>query len=255
MRRSVTKINWHPDANEGRVAVAYAKLKFQSKDSTLMPKHSYIWNLTNPNVPEKTLEPNSPLCTITYNPKIPENIVGGAYDGSLNFFANNVGHSSGVLKPQIVTTLENSHHDPVYDVYWQASGKVGKECVSTSTDGYVLWWDMRMPNMPTEKHQLTHEFDDGNGNKSTKVLGGTSMEYNADAGPQKFLIGTEQGYILNVNKRKQIETNFRFGTQMGKHHGPVYALERNPFIHKYFMSVGDWQAKMWCEEGVFNPIM
>jgi hypothetical protein len=21
------------------------------------------------------------------------------------------------------------------------------------------------------------------------------------------------------------------------------------------MSVGDWQAKMWCEEGVFNPIM
>lgn len=81
------------------------------------------------------------------------------------------------------------------------------------------------------------------------------MEYNADAGPQKFLIGTEQGYILNVNKRKQIETNFRFGTQMGKHHGPVYALERNPHIYKYFMSVGDWQAKMWCEEGVFNPIM
>lgn len=152
MRRSVTKINWHPDPSEGRVAVAYAKLKFQSKDSTLMPKHSYIWNLNNPNVPERTLDPNSPLCTITYNPKIPENIVGGAYDGSLNFFAASVGHSSGVLKPQIVTTLENSHHDPVYDVYWQASGKVGKECVSTSTDGYVLWWDMRMPNMPTDKH-------------------------------------------------------------------------------------------------------
>lgn len=32
-------------------------------------------------------------------------------------------------------------------------------------------------------------------------------------------------------------------------------MERNPHINKYFMSIGDWQAKMWCEEGVFNPIM
>jgi hypothetical protein len=28
MTRSVTKINWHPDPSEGRLAVAYAKLKF-----------------------------------------------------------------------------------------------------------------------------------------------------------------------------------------------------------------------------------
>jgi hypothetical protein len=51
MTRSVTKINWHPDPSEGRLAVAYAKLKFQSKDSSLMPKHSYIWNLAIPKVP------------------------------------------------------------------------------------------------------------------------------------------------------------------------------------------------------------
>ena len=81
------------------------------------------------------------------------------------------------------------------------------------------------------------------------------MEYNTEAGPNKFLIGTEQGYIMNIMKRKTIETQFRFGFSQGKHHGPIYALERNPGVIKYFLSVGDWQAKIWCEEGVFNPIM
>lgn len=37
------------------------------------------------------------------------------------------------------------------------------------------------------------------------------MEYNTEAGPNKFLIGTEQGYIMNIMKRKTIETQFRFG--------------------------------------------
>ncbi len=38
-----------------------------------------------------------------------------------------------------------------------------------------------------------------------KLLGGTSLEYSQDAGPLKYLIGTEQGYILQANKRKQVE--------------------------------------------------
>jgi dynein intermediate chain 2 len=135
------------------------------------------------------------------------------------------------------------------------SGKAGRECVSTSTDGQVLWWDMRQPDEPIERHTLDHNFGDET-NKNVKICGGTSMEWNNEAGPGKFLIGTEQGVIMLVNKKqKKIETNFRFGTVQGRHHGPVYRIERNPHIQKYFMSVGDWQAKMWCEEGVFNPIM
>ena len=57
-----------------------------------------------------------------------------------------------------------------------------------------------------------------------KVLGGTSLEYNSDAGPLKYLVGTEQGYILQANKRKQVEITQRFGLDLGKHHGPVYSL-------------------------------
>jgi dynein intermediate chain 2 len=267
VRRAVTKINWHPDANEGKVAVAYARLKFQPKDGGLMPKQAYIWNLNNPNTPELTLEPTSPLCTLTYNPKIPESIVGGCYDGSLNFFDTRMGSSGGTLRPTMMTKLENSHHDPVYDVAWLTAGKAGKECVSTSTDGQILWWDMKREekpaeykgiqiiDRPVEKHDLFLDVGNAETGKSMKLMGGTSMEYNVDAGPTKYLVGTEQGYTMLVSKRKQIETSQKFGLGQGKHHGPVYALQRNPQINKYFMSVGDWQAKIWCEEGVFNPIM
>lgn len=82
------------------------------------------------------------------------------------------------------------------------------------------------------------------------------MCYNAEAGPTKYLIGTEQGCILQAQKKKdKIDIQFRYGFNggTGKHHGPVYALTRNSQV-KYFLSVGDWSAKIWSEE-LFSPIM
>ncbi len=89
-----------------------------------------------------------------------------------------------------------------------------------------------------------------------KVLGGTSLEYNTDAGPLKYLIGTEQGYVFQANKRpgKPVEVSHRFGLDSGKHYGPIYALQRNPNQTKYFLTVGDWSAKVWCED-LKTPIM
>ena len=87
------------------------------------------------------------------------------------------------------------------------------------------------------------------------MLGGTSLEYNADASPLKYLVGTEQGYILQANKRKQVEINLKFGLDQGKHHGPIYNIERNPGHLKYFLTVGDWSAKIWCEDLKSHPIM
>ena len=87
-------------------------------------------------------------------------------------------------------------------------------------------------------------------------MGGTSLEYNTDAGPMKYLVGTEQGYILQANRRpgRPVEVNLRFGLDSGKHHGPVYSVQRNPSATKYFLTVGDWQAKIWSEE-LKTPIM
>jgi len=35
------------------------------------------------------------------------------------------------------------------------------------------------------------------------VLGGSSLEYNIEAGPAKYLVGTEQGVVLQLNMRKR----------------------------------------------------
>jgi len=258
-KRSATKIAWHPETSEMRVGVTYSMLRFQQMPVD-MPRESYIWNLNDPNFPEKTLLPPSPLCTLAFNHKNSDIVVGGSYNGSLSFFDTRSGNSAGVVKPFMTTVLEKSHHDPVYDVYWLTLGKSGTECVSSSTDGTLHWWDTNKKSegrdirVPTESLLLEESIPDDKGETKTKILGSTSLEYNADAGPLKYLIGTEQGYIVQANKRKTIEVQNRFGYDNGKHHGPVYSLHRNPAHAKYFLSVGDWCAKVWSEEQK-SPIM
>lgn len=255
VKRAVTKIAWHPDATELRCGVSYAMLRFQKMPQG-MPRESYIWNLNSPNFPEKTLLPPSPLCCMSFNHKSPEIIAGGSYNGSLSFFDVRQGNSSGVVKPFLTTILEKSHHDPVYSVEWLTLGKTGSECVSTSTDGRILWWDIKgeEPRCPTEQLVLEEEFIDEYGTSRKKILGGTSLCYNSEAGPLKYLVGTEQGFLLQAQKRKTIEIQYKYGMEGGKHQGPVYSVQRNSGLNKYFLSVGDWSAKIWSED-LKSPIM
>jgi len=48
-----------------------------------------------------------------------------------------------------MTPIEHSHRDPAYKTIWLQS-KTGTECFSSSTDGQVLWWDIRKLGQPTE---------------------------------------------------------------------------------------------------------
>ena len=46
--------------------------------------------------------------------------------------------------------IEKSHRDPVYDLCWLQS-KTGTEFASVSTDGQILWWDLRKLTEPMER--------------------------------------------------------------------------------------------------------
>lgn len=48
---------------------------------------------------------------------------------------------------------------------------------------------------PTDTLQLATDSKGGG-----MVLGGSSMEYNQEAGPTKYLVGTEQGIVLQVSQ-------------------------------------------------------
>lgn len=61
----------------------------------------------------------------------------------------------------------------------------------------MMWWDTRRLGEPTDTLQLATDSKGGG-----MVLGGSSMEYNQEAGPTKYLVGTEQGIVLQVNQTR-----------------------------------------------------
>ena len=146
--------------------------------------------------------------------------------------------------PQGSSLIEKSHHDPVSDVFW-VSSKTGHQCASVSTDGQMFWWDTRKLGEPIDSLHLAAD-SKANG----MALGGSSLEYNTEAGPTKYLIGTEQGIVMSVNLRNRKINNgvSIYDSGHGKHHGPIYSIQRNPTHSKFFMTIGDWTARIWAED-------
>jgi dynein intermediate chain 2, axonemal len=51
---------------------------------------------------------------------VPETLVGGCYNGMISFF--DLRKSSAAIHHAVEeSVIENSHHDPVYDVFWISS--------------------------------------------------------------------------------------------------------------------------------------
>ena len=254
--RTVTSINWQPEGSS-KFAVAYSDLKFQNpkfmgSSGSSLPCQSYIWDMNNPNTPEMELVPPSPLVCLRYNPKSTDTLVGGCYNGLITFFdTRKPGGVTGIFSPESTSIIEKSHHDPVYDVFW-VSSKTGNQCVSVSTDGQMHWWDARhLDAGPTDSLLLT-----AGGDTLNTKMGGSCMEYNTEAGPTKYLVGSEQGTVLSINLRNRKQNNGIVVYDMGpgKHHGPINSIQRNPSNSKFFMTVGDWTARIWGED-LKTPIM
>ena len=191
--------------------------------------------------------PPSPLCCLRYNPKSSDTLVGGCHNGTIAYYdlRKQPNGPSGKCQPAECSVVEKSHHDPVSDVFW-VSSKTGHHVVSTSTDGQMLWWDTRSLGEPIDSLVLAMDAKGGGG----MALGGSSLEYNTEAGPTKFLVGTEQGIVMSLNTRNKKTNNgiTVFDAGSGKHNGPIPSIHRNPTHTKYFLTVGDWTARVWTED-------
>ena len=62
--------------------------------------------MNNPNTPETALAPPSPLCCLEYNPKDPNLLVGGSYNGLVSAFDTRTGDG-----PKETSIIEKSHRD------------------------------------------------------------------------------------------------------------------------------------------------
>uniref|UniRef100_A0A8C8H5L5 Uncharacterized protein n=1 Tax=Oncorhynchus tshawytscha TaxID=74940 RepID=A0A8C8H5L5_ONCTS len=242
IKRTATCLSWHPDGS-CKLAVAYSSLGFQNI-SPDMSYDSYIWDIENPNKPEMTLKPVSLLVCLEYNPKDSHILVGGSYNGQIAYWDTRKGS-----QPVEMSTIEHSHRDPVYKVIWLQS-KTGTDTFSASTDGQVLWWDIRKMSEPTERLVL----DPNKKGNLDNALGAISLELDYPFVPTKFMVGTEQGLVVSCNRKAKTPAEKIVCTYSG-HHGPIYALQRNPFFPKNFLTVADWTARIWSEDIKESSIM
>ncbi|NWS12671.1 DNAI2 protein, partial [Pachyramphus minor] len=236
VKRTATHLAWHPDACK-ELAVAYCSLEFQDSRRDIS-FDSYIWDLENPYKPELTLMLSSPVVTLEYNSKDWHHLLGGCYNGQIVYWDTRKG---GL--PMEATPVELSHRDPVYGAIWLPS-RTGTECFSASTDGQVLWWDIRKLSQPSERLVLDITRED----QLKNALGAISLDFSLSM-PTKFLVGTEQGSIINCNRDAKTPPE-KIANVFNGHIGAVYAVARSPFYPKVFLSVGDWTARIWSEENL-----
>lgn len=235
LKRTANHLSWNSDGT--KLAVAYCSTEF-TNTSDKSSYDSYVWDIDSPNKPSETLSPqNSPCVTLEYNPKDQHIVLGGCLNGQICYWDTRRGP-----KPVDTSPIEKSHRDPANGILWMQT-KTGTECFTASSDGQVYWWDTRKGlSEPVDSLILdpTKKLDLNN------ALGATVLEYESTM-PTKFMVGTEQGSIISCNRKAKTAAD-KIAALYNTHSGPIYALERNPFAPKVFLSVGDWTTRIWSED-------
>ncbi|CAH0546097.1 unnamed protein product [Brassicogethes aeneus] len=234
--RPVTHISWSPDG-QTKLAVSYANLLFQAEVPNEL-KHSFIWDVENPNRPLMVLKPDHSAVCMEYHQKDPNTLVSGHKNGVVSLWDIRKG-----LEPVDSTIVEMSFRDPVYSVLWMNS-KSGCEFFSGSTDGTVKWWDTRNLSEPTDTLILDYAREEDQ--DLAKAYGCSCLEYEPTI-PTRFSVGTEQGVTISCNRKGKSAVE-KMSARFQAHLGPVWTMQRNPGFVKNFLTIGDWTAKVWSED-------
>ncbi|NXE30292.1 DNAI2 protein, partial [Ardeotis kori] len=123
-------------------------------------------------------------------------------------------------------------------------------------NGQMAYWDTRKGGLPVEVStvEVSHRDPVYGAIWLQSKTGTECFSASTDGQPTKFMVGTEQGIIIACNRKAKTPPEKIASTYSG-HHGPVYALTRNPFYPKVFLTVGDWTARIWSEEIKESSIM
>ena len=267
-KRSVVKVVWNiPDEKEEqrKIAVAYKLAKNQDIPPNYNPS-ALVWDIDKPNTPINVISHSSEIVTLAFNNKHAHILGVGFANGTAGIYDLSCDKWIGFTK------VENSHTEPVSDFVWMKS-KNSNEFATSSTDGSIIWWEIekdvlvsikgvQLPvdiNVQIEKPLFLTNTEkikeNGEEREVTKEYGGTRIDNSTDAGASKFLLGTEQGVLFIVNKKKtEGEIGQKLGLIAGRHLGPIVGMQRNPTYFKFILTVGDWTARIWTED-LRTPIL
>lgn len=245
-KRGIRKVVWTPDEP---THFASCHVGYQNYYNYLIgePNTVNIWDIDYTKAPIVSLNAHAQSPCLEYNPKDPACLVTGLITGQTCAFDPRVQHSS----PVMMSRRENSHNDRVNAVTFYCS-KTNMEFFSGSSAGEIFWWDLRNLESPIDTLLLDPvPMSDGFKNID-KAFGVTALEYESTI-PNKYIVGTENGVVVICNKRFKTPAD-RIYARIQCYNGTVSAVQRNPSFLKFFLSIGDWQAKIWCEELKDSPI-
>mmetsp|Transcript_38086 Transcript_38086/g.64023 ORF Transcript_38086/g.64023 Transcript_38086/m.64023 type:complete len:812 (-) Transcript_38086:308-2743(-) len=287
--KRVSAIVWVPK-KKGVVAVACTEPKsFDERlDNAGRVQNSavLIWNFSDPIHPQYVLEAPFDVFSFQYNPKRPEIVCGGLYNGQIIFWNTNAlekmkkkkdgdDNESAVpkVKYALLSAVENSHTGPVTDLMWLPEGievskftgninKTGtQDCnmfVTMARDGKLMFWDIRVKKDP-KKGEIVWV--------PTYSITLNRVEVAGDLSAVKFAFSFENGFsnmfwatsmdgeVVYADFIKPPDVDHPEFTKAvyNAHFGDTASIQRSPFFKDILLTVGDWTFNIW-KEGHSMPI-
>ena len=321
-------IDWVP-GEDNVVAVAITeplsfneRLKISGK-----PRTSYIliWSFTDPIHPQYVLASPFDIYAFQFNPHNKGIVAAGCYNGQVILWnveeakkqimeqralideedQNSEETFIPSIAPSMVSSIDKSHSMCITDLVWLPAGvevsKEGKVSIgkdesnfftTTSVDGRVLFWDMRLAQQKKPGPKEGAEGGSGeNANGKSSSSGGAESGRRRGKETEKApewkatwgvgLVREQGGDLaatkLSFNLKDALETAFFAGSMDGEiayaeyhkpddvqhpeytkttidaHFGAISSLQRSPFFEDIVLSVGEWSFKIW-KEGLSSPI-
>ena len=128
------------------------------------------------------------------------------------------------------------------------------QVMTASTDGTVKWWDVR--NLAEAVETLVVDTENQSplcSGDMARARGVSCLEYEPTIST-RYMVGLDNGQVISCNRKAKTQAE-SLVKRYSAHHGPVYALQRNPFFNKNFLTVGDWCARIWSEDVTEGAIM
>ena len=195
--RPVSMISWADGSlSEEKIAISYASPEFLGY-LDIKCQDGFIFNVSNPTKHCHRLTSSSCITSLQFNPKDEFQVAGGCHGGSVCWWdTRSQGH----------VTAGEGHDDPVYGVIW-INSKTNSEFMTSSTDGTVKFWDIRMFSRSKETFIVDIENEDRKSNGDISRARPVSyMEYDSTI-PSKFMLGTDSGKLLLCSRKAQGEGN------------------------------------------------
>ncbi|XP_022166124.1 dynein intermediate chain 3, ciliary-like [Myzus persicae] len=248
-KRPIQNISWSSEQSS-MIAISYSDIRFQMANPKNSPD-SYVYDTEMFTSPHFTIKSQYPITRIKFHHRDGQLLAGGLMNGQVALWdmrisSTNVGFSN----------VRNGHRDKIHSLKWIQS-KTNSEFLTGSSDGQIMWWDTRNLEEPTDVLLLdllkTEENDEPEWMQWGRAHGVTCIDYHFPI-PIRFMIGTSTGHVFDGNRKgrtvfEKIPSTYKC------HYGPIYSVRRNPTFLKNFLTIGDWQAKIWSEEAKESQIM